>query len=57
MFIAKFDTTNDAFDTDNAECARILRDIADKLENGIDASHYLTIFDVNGNDVGRWKLD
>jgi len=46
---------NDAFEPDPApELARLLRAIADRVEQGEDCSHYLTIFDLNGNDVGRF---
>lgn len=38
------------------ELARILRTIADKLDQDEDVSHFLTIHDVNGNDVGRYAL-
>jgi hypothetical protein len=45
---------NAAFENDpGPECARILRKIADQIEAGHDAK---TIFDANGNDVGRWRL-
>jgi hypothetical protein len=51
-------TENAAFEGENlqSEAARILRAIAGKIENGHDGSHYQTILDINGNDVGRWKL-
>jgi len=50
-------TGNAAFADDPApELARILRAIADRVESGEDLSHYLTVFDVNGNDVGRFAL-
>lgn len=52
-----FATDNAAFEDDPVyEVARILRDTADKLEAGRDASHFQTILDINGNDVGRYKL-
>lgn len=38
------------------EIARILRQIADKVEAGEECHHHRTIFDVNGNDVGRFVL-
>lgn len=37
----------------NRETARILRDVARRLEAGDYFDHYRTLFDVNGNDVGR----
>lgn len=49
-------TDNAAFDDESKqyEIARILRDIADKVEsNGVNWN-YKTIFDYNGNDVGRY---
>lgn len=65
-FQMKFDTDNAAF-TDSyehednvlacaTECARILRKIAEQLEQG-NVGNFRTIFDANGNDVGRWKLE
>ena len=57
-----------AIDTDNAafgdvpdenvmarhmETARILKDVAKRLEQGEDFEKYRTLFDINGNDVGR----
>lgn len=57
MFQLKIDTDNAAFEDDPGfEVARILRRIADKLENGEDFSKFRTVLDVNGNDVGRAKL-
>lgn len=58
MLIVKFDTDNAAFDGDNLapECARILRQIADRIEQG-NVGNFRTILDCNGNDVGRWKLE
>jgi hypothetical protein len=50
-------TDNAAFDPDpTSEIARLLHKIAERVESGEDISHYLTIFDVNGNDVGRFAL-
>lgn len=50
-------TETAAFEDDpTREVTRILREVADKIEQGEDASLSLTIFDVNGNDVGRYKL-
>lgn len=57
--IIEFDTNNSAFDNSDglhgrAEIARILRNIADKVEEGrVDGS----IRDINGNRVGNWKLN
>lgn len=48
------DTENAAFDgARDTEVARILRSVANRLDAGEDFSHYLTLFDANGNDVGR----
>ena len=47
-------TESDAFITDRgAEVSRLLRSVADRIESGEDFSHYRTLFDLNGNDVGR----
>ncbi len=50
-------TDNAAFDDGNkaGELARILRDIADKLESSSDVpAFFQTVRDINGNDVGRY---
>lgn len=49
-------TDNAAFEGEDkaAEVARILRDIADKVEREGVQWHFQTIRDVNGNDVGRF---
>ena len=52
------DLVNDAFSPDwKPEAARILREVADKLESGDDEyadwTLYRTLHDANGNDVGR----
>lgn len=53
-FILKVDTDNDAFQPNpNFETARILREVAERLEFGEVFSTYQTLFDMNGNDVGR----
>jgi hypothetical protein len=38
------------------ELARLLRQIADRIEQSGTPSHYLTIHDINGNDCGRFAL-
>jgi hypothetical protein len=57
MLTVKIKTDNAAFeDLDgNAgiECARILRQIANKLERG---EEYGPCIDLNGNTVGDWSL-
>ena len=50
------DTDNAAFDPPEPELARLLRKVADRVESGETITHYLTIFDANGNDVGRFAL-
>ncbi len=49
------DTDNAAFENDREqETARILRKIADDLDSHADDfSMYRTLFDFNGNDLGR----
>ena len=49
------DTSNAAFDgrAKKWETARILRGVADALLRGESFAHYSTLFDINGNDVGR----
>lgn len=64
MLQVKVDTNNDAFQADRCisedafrtEAARILRLIADHIELGEYTGKFQTVFDINGNDVGRWKL-
>jgi len=38
------------------ELARILREVADRIEGGDMFGMYRTIHDMNGNDVGRFAL-
>lgn len=38
------------------ELHRLLTGVAGRVLAGEDISHFLTIFDVNGNDVGRFAL-
>lgn len=38
------------------EVARILRKIASQLDAWDGYDKFQTILDINGNDVGRWKL-
>jgi hypothetical protein len=56
MLTVKFETTNAAFCDGNAsaECARILRNIAARIENTRDGSG--TVKDSNGNSIGHWSL-
>jgi hypothetical protein len=46
------DTGEESQEASNLECARILRDIANKLEAGQDCG---SCRDVNGNKVGSWS--
>lgn len=49
---------SDAFaDNPAQEISRILRDVARRLEAGEDFGHFRTLLDLNGNDVGRAKLN
>lgn len=53
-----FEIGNDAFDdgySGRIESARILREIADTLENGSPA--FGGVYDANGNRVGAWSID
>lgn len=56
MFKLWFDMGNAAFeDAGASECARILRDLADRIEEsgGLD---YVKIHDVNGNSIGELQM-
>lgn len=62
MFRARIVTGGAAFHSEekemdnyerNAEVARILRDVADRIESG---EEYGTCMDINGNAVGDWKI-
>ena len=57
MFSLSFDTGNAAFDDGNrkAEAARILRDIADKMESGRQIGGG-PVYDLNGNKIGHWEM-
>ena len=50
-------TDNAAFSEEeggpNAEVARLLREVADDIENGRECG---TIMDINGNNVGKYSL-
>ncbi len=66
QFTIKIDCSNDAFmgprdthptyESAAPELARILREIADQIEGGVDYGWLQTIRDINGNDVGRYAL-
>jgi len=56
-FTVKIDTDNDAFvDDPTPELVRILQVIAETLASGRPYDMFQTIFDANGNDVGRFAL-
>lgn len=56
MLEVKIRTGNAAFDPPEMEAARILRVIADRIERGEATGKFQTVMDLNGNDVGRFKL-
>lgn len=55
MFTMKFETDNAAFDDGHyaAEVARILRNVADKVERGVLMGR---IADANGNGIGKFEV-
>lgn len=57
MFRLEIKTDNDAFsDLPEMEVARILRDLADRLErNGMPGRTSLRLYDLCGNNVGQAK--
>lgn len=55
MFKVEFATDNAAFEDVNSEVARILRDLADKVDSGTRTDG--RVMDYNGNAVGKWSLD
>ena len=53
----QFNCDNAAFeDTPEFEVARILRHIADRIENGEATGLYQNAIDINGNIVGTFRL-
>jgi hypothetical protein len=56
MFALRISTSNDAFadGSDLEEVARILREVADRIEAGEPAGQ---VRDINGNTVGNYKLE
>ena len=54
-FTVSVDTGNAAFDDgeEGAELARILRDLADRIESRACVSGSFRLFDINGNPVGE----
>lgn len=59
-FTVSMTCESDAFaDDPSREVARILCDIAESLDGysqRLLQGYYHTVFDINGNDVGRWRL-
>ena len=57
MVKIEFDTENAAFGQGSrlSETARILRDIAEKIENGSSLGGG-PVRDINGNTVGHWEM-
>lgn len=61
-FWISFDVGNAAFDEDSGyvEYARILREVADKMENNekppFNRSFFFVLFDINGNRVGTVRF-
>lgn len=56
-FIVRLEADNAAFDEDpRYEIARILRDIADRVENGCELNLHQNARDINGNPVGTFVL-
>lgn len=57
QFDLAFDADNAAFDEDpRREVVRILREVAKRIERGDDTTLDLSVLDINGNVVGRFKL-
>jgi len=55
MFELKFKTNNATFeDYVEQEVSRILKEIANKIENGSTGGK---VKDINGNTIGEWDLD
>jgi hypothetical protein len=56
-FTLTINLDNDAFQPEaEPEVSRILRVVADRLEQNPGYPMYQTVLDVNGNDVGRFRL-
>ena len=64
-FILTIKTDNAAFHEDDgrdtsaalgAECARILRELATRLDDLVSGGDEGALFDVNGNKVGTWRF-
>ena len=55
MVTIKFSTANEAFNVPGPEIARILHDVARRIENGATSNYEFKIRDVNGNTIGSFK--
>ena len=55
MVTIKFSTANDAFNVPGPEIARILRELARLVEDGVAGGDEYKIRDINGNTVGQFK--
>lgn len=56
-FKVRFDCNNSAFDDNlEAEISRILRELANRVENGDCTGLFQNIKDSNGNIIGTFKL-
>lgn len=58
MFAVTLKTSSEAFDEQEGnpgkEIARILRKIADRVEDGVAENDYASALDLSGNTVGSW---
>lgn len=54
MFQLQVHTSNSAFENESAEVARILRELAERVESGRTSGR---VFDLNGNACGNWAFD
>jgi hypothetical protein len=61
MFKLEIRTANVAFDEEEGnagpELARILRELADRVEGGVPTGDNASVRDVNGNRVGEWSYE
>jgi len=56
-FNLRIKVNNENAVSDHAECARILRKIAEDIETNQDHTYYHGIRDINGNTVGKVEFD
>ena len=52
----KINMDNDAFQRDPTEVARILRNVAQDIED-YPTAHFIGIMDINGNTVGSFEIE